>query len=42
MTFTAENQPYKKITVQLSVKVKEEVKRLLLWSERIRKGVCFE
>lgn len=29
MTFIAENQPYKKITVQLSVKGKEEVKKLL-------------
>lgn len=32
----------KKITVQLSVKEKEEVKKLLSGSERIRKGVCFE
>ena len=29
MTFVAENQPYNKITVQLSVKGKEEVKKLL-------------
>ena len=29
MTFTAENQLYKKITVQLSVKGKEGVKKLL-------------
>lgn len=41
MTFITENQPYKKITVQLFVKGKEEVKKLLLGSEWIRKGVCF-
>lgn len=29
MTFIAENQPYKKITVQLSFKGKEDVKKLL-------------
>jgi len=42
MTFIVENQLYKKITVQLSVKGKEGVKKLLWGSERIRKGVCFE
>ena len=41
MTFTTEYQPYKKITVQLFVRGKEGVKKLLLGSERIRKGVCF-
>lgn len=42
MTFVTEYQLYKKITVQLSVKGKEGVKKLLLGSERIRKVVCFE
>ncbi len=42
MTFITENQLYKKITVQLSVKGKEGVKKLLLGSERIRKVVCLE
>ncbi len=40
MTFIVENKLYKKITVQLSVKGKEGVKKLLSGSERIRKGVC--
>lgn len=42
MTFIVENQPHKKITVQLSVKGKEGMKKLLLGSEWIRKGVCLE
>lgn len=42
MTFVIDNQPYKKITVQLSVKEKEGVKKLISGSERIRKVVGFE
>ena len=42
MTFITENQTYKKITVQLSAKGKEGVKKLLLGSGWIRKGVCLE
>jgi hypothetical protein len=41
MIFITENQSYKKITAQLSVKGKEGVKKLLLGSERIRKDGCF-
>jgi len=41
MTFIADNQLHKKITVQLSVKGKEGVKKLLWGSGRIRKGMCF-
>ena len=42
MTFIADNQLYEKITVQLSVKGKEGVKKLLLGSVWIGKGECFE
>jgi hypothetical protein len=41
MTFAVGNQLYKKITVQLSVKGKEGMKKLLLGNEWIRKGLCF-
>ena len=39
MTFIAENQIYKKITVQLSVKGKEGVKKLLVGNGGLEK-VC--
>lgn len=42
MTFIADNQLYEKIKVQLSVKGKEGVKKLLLGSVWIGKGECFE
>lgn len=42
MIFITDNQLHKKITVQLSGKGKEGVKKLLLGSERIRKGMSFE
>jgi hypothetical protein len=41
MTFIAKIS-HKKVSVQLSVKGKEGVKKLLTGSERIRKGVGFE
>lgn len=41
MTFIADNQLYKKMTIQLSVKGKDGVKKLLSGSERIRKDGCF-
>ena len=39
MTFIAEYQSHEKIAVQLSVKGKEGMKKLLLGSEWIREGV---
>ena len=38
MTFIAENQIYKKITVQLSVKGKEGVKKLLVGNGDLKKA----
>ena len=38
MTFIVENKLYKKITVQLSVKGKEGVKKLLLGNEGLEKA----
>ena len=38
MTFIAENQIYKKITVQLSVKGKEGVKKLLVGNGGLEKA----